>query len=127
MNYIPIEKINLHAKLGRNLYQFIKIGEYFESRTFEWAQLSKTGELYKIELKQGLDYEYSITHSMEEFETVDDLENENKSFSSETLEECFIWSKNNYGCLPNKWSKDIIEIYNNYVKNEVLGHGRDYE
>ncbi|MEJ2622535.1 MAG: hypothetical protein P8163_20485 [Candidatus Thiodiazotropha sp.] len=123
MNYLPKEKIGLHLKLGRDIYQFVKIGQYFGSNTFEYLTLSKKEGGGFVKLIQVLDYMYSYSPSMDEFETVEELEGECESKYSGTLEECLNWANESYNCSVDRWSLDVMESYLGDVEEEILGQG----
>ena len=126
MEYVPEEKLNLHLKLGRELFQFIGLGEYFESKTFEYLALFKEENEYTVKLVQALDYMYSFSPSMDEFETVEELENECESKFTGSLDDCLSWAEIQHKCTNDKWTLDVIDIYVGYVEKEILGQGREY-
>lgn len=126
MGYVPKEKLKLHLKLGRELFQFIGLGEYFESKTFEYLALFKERNEYTVKLVQVLDYMYSFSPSLDEFETVEELENECESKFTGSLEDCLAWTEKTYKCTNDTWSLDVIETFLDYVENKVLGQGREY-
>jgi len=126
MNYLPKDKINIHLNLGRKVVCFLQIGEYFESKTFEYLEIIKTNNEYTIKMVQALDNLYSLSPSMEEFETVEDLENECNYMFTGSLDDCFNWATKKYNPLKNEWSLDIIDIYLSYVNKQILGQGSDH-
>ena len=124
MDYLPKEKLSLHLKLGREIVHFLRLGEYFESKTFEYLLIIKNDSGYCVKLIQALDYMYSFSPSMDEFETVEELEGE--CIFSGNLEDCLDWAEKEYSCLKDKWSLDIIDIYVSYVEKGILGQGSDH-
>ena len=113
--------------MGREIVQFIKIGRYFETKTFEWAKIYQENDRFVFELVRGLDYEYGVFPSMKEFVIVEEMDDEKVSESFETLEDCLEWGENNHNCAKDKWSLDVIEIYNEFVKKGELGQGGEFE
>lgn len=123
MKYLEPKKIQLYLKLGKEIYQFIKIGQYFESKTFEYVSLSKSGQNYIAKLVQVLDYMYDISPSIDEFETVEELEGECEFIYEGTLEQCLSWANTSYQTSSDKWVLDVIDDYKDLVAKELLGQG----
>ena len=126
MNYLQIDKLSTHLKLRRKLVQFVGIGQYFESKTFNYLELFQNSKCFETKLVQVLDYEYGFFPSMKEFETVEELEPEILIEFSGDLKECLEWANNKYECTTDKWSLDLIDIYSSYVDKEILGQSSDH-
>jgi hypothetical protein len=127
MDYLPKEKLNLHLKLGREIVHFLQLGQYFETKTFDYLQMVKSDSEFTVKMVQALDYMYSFSPSMEEFETVEELEGECESIFSGSLEDCLNWAESKYSCPKDKWSLSIIDVYVSYVDKEILGQGSDHD
>jgi len=121
MNYLHTDKLATHLKLGRKLVQFSGIGQYFESKTFDYLELSLGSKSYQVKLVRALDYDYGFSPSMKEFETVEQLEPESRVAFSGDFDECLEWAIEQYDCNSDKWSLDLIGIYSNYVDKKILG------
>lgn len=126
MEYLDKEKLKLHLELGREIYQFTEIGQYFESKTFEYVSLAKSETSYVVKLVRVLDCTYSLLPSMDEFETVEKLESGCESIHTGSLADCLSWAKQLYKCGHEKWQLDLIEIYNVFVSKGILGQGSDH-
>jgi len=126
INYLPNKKLNLHLKLNREIYQFVGLGEYFESKTFEYLMMRKTENQYAVKLVRALDYQYGFSPSMDEFETVEELEEACESIFTGSFEGCLDWAKKEYRAINDKWSFDVIDIYIGYVEKQILGKSSDH-
>jgi len=69
---------------------------------------------------------YSLSPSMDEFETVEKLEGECEFQFTGNLHECIDWTTRHHSCNEEKWSLDIIEEYNHWVAQEELGQGSEH-
>ena len=59
--------------------------------------------------------------SMDEFETVEELDEDCGFYYTGTLEECFLWAKSHFEIANDKWTLDVIDIYKEFVAKDVLG------
>ena len=123
MQYIPKEKIELHLKLGRNLCQFVKIGTYFEDRTFDWIKLEKEGDQYCATLVRSFDQGNEVFCDVLEFETANELdEDEDLQFKGEK-EAVFEWLKNEFDINLEQFHapKHLKEKYLELIENNQVG------
>ncbi|OUS27231.1 hypothetical protein A9Q99_15720 [Gammaproteobacteria bacterium 45_16_T64] len=88
MEYLAGNKFNLYLKLGREVAQFLKVGGFFELKTFEYLSLSKDSENFIVKLFHVFDCMYGLSPCMGEFETVEELEGECESFFKGDLGPC---------------------------------------
>lgn len=98
VKYIDSSQLKTYLKLGRELPQFLGFGEYFESRTFEWANLSGSPEEAKIALIRSYDAgeDWGCCDVLSFGQVADDDPSEEKFFKG-TLEECLSWLESELG------------------------------
>ncbi|MES9941635.1 MAG: hypothetical protein ABW104_08555 [Candidatus Thiodiazotropha sp. 6PLUC2] len=118
MKYLQRDQLRLYLKMGREITQFIGVGEYFESTTFDWVLMSGTEEEAKIELIRSVDEGDEYYCDVMSFSTIgDDDPEELKEFRG-TLDQCISWLSAELGGSPDKFlGKGMIDqAYEAYVK-----------
>ncbi len=122
MKYIDSNQLKTYLKLGRELPQFLGFGEYYESKTFEWANLSGNPENAKISLIRSYDSgsDWGCYDVLSFGQVADDDPSEEKYFSG-TLEECLVWLESELGGSRDKFvGQGMIDaIYEKYVKERT--------
>lgn len=119
MKYLPREQLKLYLKMGREITQFVGIGEYFESKTFDWVLMSGTEDNARIQLVRSVDEGDTYYCDVMSFSTIgEDDPEELKEFCG-TLEQCLSWLERELGGSPDKFlGKGMIDQeYEVYVKN----------
>ena len=123
MKYIEPSQIKTYLELGRELPQFIRLGEYFEDKTFEWVNLSGTPENAKITLIRSYDTgkDWGCYDVLSFGQVADDDPTEEKYFTG-TLEECLDWLEKELGGNRTKFvGQGMIDaIYEQYVKGKKV-------
>ncbi|WP_378181184.1 hypothetical protein [Aquimarina sp. SS2-1] len=123
MEYVPQNKIALHLKLGKKLASFVKVGFYFEQRTFDWLKLEKSNDLITVSLVRSFDEGNVGFNNVWEFKTVNELdEEENKHIKGdfETIER---WIFENFGLKMDNFFQidELDDKYTELVKENKLG------
>ena len=121
MKYLPQSQLKTYLKMGRDITQFIGIGEYFESKTFDWVLMSGTEDDARIQLIRSIDEGDDYYCDVMSFSIIgEDDPDEIKEFRG-NLEQCLAWLKKEFGGSPDKFlGKGMIDQeYENYVKNRV--------
>ncbi|WP_261924982.1 hypothetical protein [Shewanella sp. NFH-SH190041] len=119
MKYIPREKLKLYLKMGRELSQFISIGQYFDSVTFDWVRMTGSEQNAKIELirsvDEGDDYYCDVTL----FSTIGEIDPEEIKEYIGSLDNCLAWLESELGGSPDKFvGKGMIDQeYEEYVES----------
>ncbi|MEW8382920.1 MAG: hypothetical protein AB2689_05210 [Candidatus Thiodiazotropha taylori] len=119
MKYLPSSQLKLYLKMGREITQFIGIGEYFESTTFDWVLMSGTEENAQIQLIRSVD-EGDVYHcDVMSFSTIGEDDSDEIKVYRGTLEDCLIWLSTELGGSPDKFlGKGMIDQeYEAYVKS----------
>lgn len=118
MKYIPREKLRLHLKMGRDLSQFIGVGQYFESVTFDWVRISGTEQHAKIEFIRSMDEGDQFFCDVTSFSTVGELEPEEVKEYIGPLNACLFWLESKFGGSPDRFvGKGMIDSeYEAYVQ-----------
>ena len=121
---IPEKKLELHLKLGRKLASFVKIGSYFESRTFDWIQLEKSDGNYKAILIRSFDEGDDYAFDVSEFGTVNDIDDLEINFKEGDLNLVLNWIANNYNLEKDGFYQlnDLNNKYRELVLENKLGH-----
>lgn len=105
--------------MGREITQFIGIGQYFESTTFDWVLMSGTEENARIQLIRSVDEGNEYYCDVISFSTIgEDDPDELREFSG-ALEACITWLTSELGGSPDKFlAKGMIDKeYEAYVKS----------
>jgi len=107
--------------MGRELYQFIGIGRYFEGSTFDWVRISGSIDKSKIELIRSLDEGNEYYCDVTSFSTVaeNDIEEVREFFGS--FDECLAWLEIELGGSRDKFvGKGMIDSeYEKYVQRKT--------
>ncbi|BDD08021.1 hypothetical protein FUAX_04530 [Fulvitalea axinellae] len=126
MRSIDKNKVGLYLKLGRILSQFVGVGSYFGSRTFDWIKLERNEALYRAVLVRSFDEGDEYSNAVMTFSTVNELEGEDDFFEG-TEEELVQWLETKFGfgldgfCMPD----DLNAIYADLVSKGKLGYHLD--
>ncbi len=127
MKYINKEKLLSYLKLKKEVALFIGVGQYFESKTFDWIKLEYHSDRIKCTKIQSLDEGSEIFNDVKSFSTINDLEKEsdfNEESIEGTLEYCLSWINKYNHADTNKFIliEDLNEIYTLLVENGQLGN-----
>ena len=133
MNYIPQQKIKTYLKLKGELALYVGIGSYFESTTFEWIHFYEgepedEGEVYVAKLVQSFDEGSTSTYYVDDFQTVEELEDEEGesdiSFIESDFDNCIKWIVSEHNGDLNKFVTidDLDSIYLKLAEQGELGH-----
>ena len=123
MKTIPESKIELYLKLGKKLAHFVKVDTYFESRTFDWIQLEKSGSSYKATLIRSLDEGDEIFNDVTEFETLNNLDEFENEFLVGNIEIIGEWILEKFGLKMD----GFYQINDLKVKYKELAQKIDWE
>lgn len=124
MKIISEDKLELHLKLGRKLAQFVKTDVYFEDRTFDWLKLEKENNLYRATLIRSIDEGDESFIEVAEFETANDIDEDENRFQEGNREEVFLWMKSKFQIDLNKFHElsELNKKYLELVQTNKLGN-----
>ena len=124
MKIISEDKLELHLKLGRKLAQFVKTDVYFEDRTFDWLKLEKENNLYRATLIRSIDEGDESFIEVAEFETANDIDEDESRFQEGNREEVFLWMKSKFQIDLNKFHElsELNKKYLELVQTNKLGN-----
>ncbi|WP_346320990.1 hypothetical protein [Chitinophaga sp. YIM B06452] len=123
INYFSKEKALLHLNMGRSVALFARVGEFFESKTFDWIKLERISpEACKCTLVRSFPEGDGFTADVVNFRTVNQLEEGfdavSNPYTEGTLEECITWMSEKFGIrenasfmIPEDLNKIYAEIY----------------
>ncbi|RFA29934.1 hypothetical protein CAI21_08920 [Alkalilimnicola ehrlichii] len=117
MKYIAPEQLGLHLRLGRSLAQFIRIGQYFESKTFDWVTLTGTEDQARITLVRSRDEGAPWFCDVAAFTTVAEDDPSEELHFTGSLEECLVWLESELGGSRSRFLGPgmIDDVYSQYV------------
>lgn len=123
MKYIDKQKLLTYLKLKKEMALFLGVGEYFESKTFDWIKLEYHPEKIKCTKIRTFDEGDAISNDIKSFSTLNDLEGEEEHVEG-TLEHCLDWITTNENADAGKFivTEDLNEIYSILVENGTLGN-----
>lgn len=125
MKYLTEGQVQSYLKMGRDVAQFLGIGEYFESVTFNWVLLSGSVDNAKIELVRSIDEGDEYNYDVSSFSTAGDYEvDEIKQFYG-SLSSCILWLESELG--GNRATFFAKRLINSQYKLYVLGKTVDSE
>ena len=103
--------------MGREVSQFIGIGEYFESITFDWVLMSGTEENARIQYIRSIDEGDEYHCDVMSFSSIGEDDPEEVREFNGTLDECLSWLQSELGGSPEKFvGKGMIDqLYEQYV------------
>lgn len=124
MKIISEDKLELHLKLGRKLAQFVKTDVYFEDRTFDWLKLEKENNFYRATLIRSIDEGDESFIEVAEFETANDIDEDENRFQEGNREEVFLWMKSKFQIDLNKFHElsELNKKYLELVQTNKLGN-----
>lgn len=105
MKYLSARQVGLNLKMGRELAQFIGVGKYFESTTFEWVRLFPDGEEVSIELIRSFDEGDEHHTNVALFSTSAEQDSDEVYGFSGSLNLCLDWLENEIGGSRDKFVK----------------------
>jgi hypothetical protein len=123
INYFSKEKALLHLNLGRTVTLFARVGEFFESKTFDWIKLERISpETCKCTLVRSFPEGDEFTADVVSFRTVNQLEEGFDAVSNPyiegSLDECIAWMSAEFGIrenvsfiIPDDLNKIYAEVY----------------
>lgn len=88
---IPEKQLGSYLRLKKELAQFRGIGQYFESKTFDWFLLKGTPEAAEIRLIRSLDEGDEWHCNVVSFSTINEMDEVEDARFSGFLDECLGW------------------------------------
>jgi hypothetical protein len=125
MKYIDKHKLFTYLKLKKEMALFLGVGEYFESKTFDWIKIEYHPDRIKCTKIRTFDEGDAISNDIRSFSTLNDMEGEDEEEHVEgTLEYCLDWINKIENADTGKFivTEDLNEIYLILVENGALGN-----
>ncbi len=123
MKYIDKHKLLTYLKLKKEMALFLGVGEYFESKTFDWIKLEYHPDSIKCTKICTFDEGNAISNDIRSFSTLNDIEGEEEHVEG-TLEYCLDWINKTEKADTGKFimTEDLNEIYKILVEKGTLGN-----
>lgn len=127
IEYISAEKAHLHLKLGRKLAVFVKVGTWFEHKTFEWICIEGKSVPHTANYITAFDMGDEYDNDVSEFSTANEYDNDTDQQENRftgSLEDCMHWisdklETNNIHLMK---PEDLKTIYRDLtIRKKLLG------
>lgn len=120
MTYLTKDQLPLYLKMGRELTQFIGIGKYFESATFDWVRVSGSLDSSTIEVIRSIDEGDEYFCDVKSFSSIAEIDIEERREFSGNLEQCLLWLESEVGGSRERFIRKgtIDSEYEIYVRNK---------